>query len=306
MNEVERGGGVGGSVGNSQSFPQGFSQAGQNGSQFGQNVPRGMSFSQEPVSSGAGDIILDTGAGSGGKSRKWIVVVLIVVVVLVVLVGGGVALWKSGVLGGESVEPSDVERRADSFEELKNYFNGYANFLIYGEESDAQVADFNPSDDLFIDSNWNNLDYLTNLSSKYEKFYNESNKDFLTSLGDLSLGISKDNIDFLIEYANVNWINAEDVYEKFNIGGKEAAVEYVEKYYDGSKDEAPSLAVEYDITRMLARINFWNHNAGPEEIGNSDERFNSLIKDAIKTLKMQCQNINVVFMPGELEEGMER
>lgn len=129
MNEVERGGGVGGNVGNSQSFPQGFSQVGQSGAQFGQNMPQGMSFSQGPISSGEGDIILDSGAGSGGKSRKWIVVVLIVVVALMALIGGGVVLWKSGVLGDNSSR-SNVSSRREAYDLLWDFYHGsYYNLL---------------------------------------------------------------------------------------------------------------------------------------------------------------------------------
>ena len=108
-----------------------------------QVIPQGLMPGNAPiVSSGMGDIILDPGAGSGGKSRKWIVVVLIVVIVLAALVGGGVAMWKNSGEGG------GIEQEKNT---LRSAFNRFSNYIYLGEAVDI---------DFYLRSNWRSASEL--------------------------------------------------------------------------------------------------------------------------------------------------
>ena len=265
MNEVERGGGVGGDAGESQSFPQSFSQAGQNGGQFGQNVPQGMSFSQGAVSSGGGDIILNSGADSGGKSRKWIVVVLIVVVVLVALVGGGVALWESGVLGGETSESVSA---SDTYVAITEY----TKYLLYGDvnaKNDVLTEPFDLTSTYAVDKALESEDnaFFGNLEKYWSRYIdivnnNEKLLNDMSLMGDTEA--QSEYMDFVVNYFNIQRMSEGGILALYLNNGKDGAYSAIESRYKKLLDNSYARTGDYvDAEIKLAKtmvdfVDFYN------------------------------------------------
>ena len=91
-----------------------------------QQIPQQPMNSQQPISSGTGDIVLG-GADSNKKSRKGIVI-LIILVAFLALIGGGILLWQNGVFGGSGSSQLQVAN-------LEEKFNSYIDYVLYGEDS---------------------------------------------------------------------------------------------------------------------------------------------------------------------------
>lgn len=94
------------------------------GAPVGGNVPAGGSnpMMGAPISSGTGDIVL----APEKKSRKGLIIGLIVGVLIVVGLVAGIFLTRGGGIGGVNMSTEEA-------------FNRYANYLLYGEESDAPL-----------------------------------------------------------------------------------------------------------------------------------------------------------------------
>lgn len=193
MNEVERGGGVGGNAGDSQGFPQGFSQLGQSGGQFGQNMPQRMNFSQGTVSSGEGDIVLDN-SGSG-KTRKGLVVVLIVLILLIAGVCVGFMVQQGTRV---SHEGEDSDMYDDGVEILDLKFNKFINYMVDGEESESSVDGISSTTDYYIDENYEDFEYLNQLSVFYDDFWNNISETERQRLNGIPVSRIREYLDFLL------------------------------------------------------------------------------------------------------------
>ncbi len=172
-----------------------------------------------------GDIILS--APDSGKSRKGLVIVLVVLVVLAALVGGGVVLWRSGVLGGENAGSSNSI-------DLTQEFNKYANYLLYGQStSDAINGKFEKYSVYSIEEAFDNndLDYANNLEEYWKVFYSLWSEKELYDSG--IINNQNDLMNFWIYYVRMGNFSDEELLNLFLSDGKDETYEKIEQRYNG-------------------------------------------------------------------------
>lgn len=164
----------------------------------------------QPVSSGTGDIILSTDDGSSGKSRKGLVILLIVLVLLVVGAGVGFVVWQGGG-GGDDDQASDVNDNGDNndtyddgAEILDLKFNTFINYMVDGEESDSSVENISPTTDYHIDENYENLEYLSQLSVFYDDFWNNISELEKQRFSGVPVSRIREYLDFLLGESSVD------------------------------------------------------------------------------------------------------
>lgn len=166
-----------------------------------------------------GDIILTPTPGSN-KKPKTALIILAVFIIIALFAGIAYLILNRG--SGDQVSQND----------LKESFNSYANYVLYGKESTENLteipdAGFAPYfEELNSDER---VQYVTTATEKYDKFtslyYAEGrNTDDLTDTNPLQ--------DYFQDYPRVNALGEQDVLELYNRYGKSEATEMIDNNYN--------------------------------------------------------------------------
>lgn len=244
------------------SYPNSASGVGSGGQP--QQPVFGAGGMQTPISSGVGDIML----APEKKSHKGVIIALI----LAVLIIGGlfVVMFLMPKSGGN----------INASEDIKLAFNRYANYLLYGKESDAEIkGEYNADNIYYIDEMRNKdsevvakyFETANGLLSDFESLVGNTNNDLMTVVNDyradfelvrLTFGkIYIDDQELVNEVMNNNleatkvWINNKysylvnsnydnvKQYAKAEVDYYEAYADYLEKLKSGG-----CLSIEEGIT----------------------------------------------------------
>ena len=178
-----------------------------------------MPASPAPISSGTGDIVL----ASGKKSSKGLIIALIVAVVLIV--GAVVAFLM--LRGGTGLNVSGDAGVA---------FSRYANYLLYGEESDESLEgehnDESPARIYAILDEEPNVRtaYARKLKSYWDDFYDKASKFELAN--GVTSGDYNARVDFTVRYLlDSSELSDETVLASMQTGTSEQANQKIEDYF---------------------------------------------------------------------------
>ena len=174
------------------------------------SVPTGNT----PVGNGTGDIVL---APQKKSSRKGLIIAAIVGLLVVVGVVAGVLLMRGGGIGGTNMS-------------AKEAFNRYANYLLYGEESDADLAinddiEDNENDSselrsvLVSDDNSFVSEYANRLNALWNDFIMVSD-DFVIEEG-YTISVYGEKVNFMIDYLDNRANVAESLVFDYAINNSE-------------------------------------------------------------------------------------
>ena len=185
--------------------------------------------------SGGGDVVL--ASGSEKKSKKWAVVLLLFLVVA--LVGGGVAFLLLG-----SGKTSSKDFRKD--------FNRFANYVISGQESDADLTvDYDPSYNYFFLANQGTQEeqivlyektgeLLNNFVDGYNKSSDDEKKEFDSEKMDQEIKNEVDLFDFMKIINTKKVLRDSDIMEMYTKNGYDNTLNKVMSYYSFDGDQSNS------------------------------------------------------------------
>ena len=146
----------------------------------------------------------------------------------------------------------------------RDLFNIYANYILYGEESSQEVADFDYNGVYKIDSQIKDVDYLSRAMAYYQAFYNTAVSANRALFWELSLDASKNDLEYLVEYASggIGLIAESDIVKIYLESGSEVAKSEVEKVATNAQSAMSRSMQELNKEMMLAKIAYWDVYAG--------------------------------------------
>lgn len=249
--------------------------------------------SQPTVTSGSGDIILDSG---GGKSKGKIILAVIGVIVLIVVIVIAF-MYGSSFMG------------AQKNSELRVKFNRYANYVLYGEESDEEIdSDLYLNYDYYFSNNdlddegrremYDRVDEL--FSAFLEEYEGIDNLETITDdegLLEERVESEKQLLDFIRVVYIKDYLNSYDVYGMYIFDGREAALSDAKSYYEFPDMEDNQYVIDfvedydYWVDNTIKMLDLYNNNGCIYENtidhgcmnGKSDEVLNELseVKEAV-------------------------
>lgn len=241
-------------------------------------------MTQPIMSPTSGDVVLPA---QQGKKKK--VGLIIGVILILIAIGAGVA---AVMLMGKGKDSLIVD--------YTKLFNVYANYLLYGSDNDEPVDFFVPSDTFYIDENYNSPEYISSLKESFDNFYNSV--EGKESLQGVSLSLSEERIDFLVEYSRFDFIDFDSIRGVYENQGFEVAKQTIYQFY-GLTEEGPSDSeneIMYEMKQADAeRVLLLLDSNYESDIGSSlfeAERYlSSIIDSSISVLKRQCLGVyNVI------------
>ena len=183
-----------------------------------------------PINSEGGDVVLSGASGTEQKNKR-LIVVIVAVVVLILL---GVGLWAllgSGLFSGKSGVVTE--------------YNKFANFVLYGEESDKAISDsYDENKDYYFLKKQETQEDRAALYEKanalydafLEKYNGVSNKTVLSKSASL--------LDSFVESEGL----LIDFMEKVYVKDRLREVDYVKEYASNGKDATEYLLNYYDLS----------------------------------------------------------
>ena len=214
------------------SYDNSFGSFGSGGAGNGTISSGGMSSGG--VSSG-GDVV--SASGPEKKSKKWAVILLLFLVVA--LVGGGVAFLLLG-----SGKTSSKDFRKD--------FNRFANYVISGQESDADLTvDYDPSYNYFFLANQGTQEeqivlyektgeLLNNFVDSYNKSSDDEKKEFDSEKMDQEIKNEVDLFDFMKTINTKEVLRDSDIMDMYMKNGYDNTLNEVMSYYSFNGDQSNS------------------------------------------------------------------
>lgn len=219
------------------------------------------------------------------KSYRWLIAVVILLLIGVGVGVGVFVLMKGGVVGaGEN-----------GFEKS---FNIYANFLLYGEDSDKNVDEFNATDTFAIDEKCDDRNYLEKLLVLQEASVGEYNDDRPDYLIDVPFSAMQERIEFLILYSGLNKLDEGTLYDKYESDGADAARAYIEDFYvdtDADGNYLLKLAKEYGEKRSMALVTAWETGEMPESFAVAESALSDLVYGSTSFLKESCEDVVILI-----------
>ena len=249
-----------------------------------QNIPDGQVSGGQAVPAmqatqpkDTGDIVL---AASGKKAKKWPFVVLGLVVFAALAAMGA---WMMTRGGGEE-------------ETIRGKFNVYANYILYGEESNNELTSTYDAEnsykieDILNDSGIEEqrsyfakvTEYWKNFVDDYNTSTDTGDADNLEYVVDTYINLSVKNLEFLTQYVNLEKLSAEMIMTMYLANGKEYVENYIAQQYKNFIDSENSLMQEYagyemeylqitiDQMEMLENAGCVTNGTIDDECANSD------------------------------------
>lgn len=186
----------------------------------GGNVPVGGNM--VPTPSVTGDIVLSTEP----KKKKTGIIVLLILVVLAIVTGVGYVIW-TNVSGGGGGKTAPVG--------VKEAFNRYANYFVYGEESTEPIGaeSFDAVEESYFEEQTKTLsaervEYFDNTETYFKNFYDvysktlsddqDQGKDVLAMLDDYG-----ERLNLVADYYKGNDVTRPMVVEEYVSNGESSA-----------------------------------------------------------------------------------
>ena len=184
----------------------------------GGNAPVGGNM--VPTPSVTGDIVLSTEP----KKKKTGIIVLLILVVLAIVTGVGYVIW-TNVSGGGGGKTAPVG--------VKEAFNRYANYFVYGEESTEPIGaeSFDAVEESYFEEQTKTLsaervEYFDNTETYFKNFYdvysktlnNDQSGDLLAMLNDYGKRLS-----LVTNYYKGNIVIQPMVTEEYIANGEDSA-----------------------------------------------------------------------------------
>lgn len=266
-------------------------------------TPTPRQFPTQSISSGTGDILLSPAPAK--KSKKWPIVVAVFTVLVLFI---SLSIW---IFTGANIVGNDTK--------VKELYNQYANYILFGETSTNGIGDFDPNDTFFIDENYENEEFLTNAQNLFNEFYEKFADSNLTETTVVSIQSTKEHYEFLAQKLNVTSID-EEFFQIYLESGKDAAIEYINNFYDFSDGESYLIELFKNLNKeyALAELFEWEiyDNAGcradaqydpvciaeipydvltgpATQLGELESSINGLATSSVDWIKDQCLEINL-------------
>ena len=236
---------------------------------------------------GAGQVGIVSSPSSVPEKSKTKKLFIVFCVLFVLLIIGGIAAFvllnpKGGKGGGSSKGSYSKE------------FNLYANYLLYGEESDKAIGEVDIDEEYYIDKNWSNEEYLSKLSEIYDSYFSAIIENEEKSVENFLLYSSKSRLDFLKNYKMIKTINVSAAYGRYTELGKEGLIEYLRGIYsdvDLDNQFISSLADdEFDLLNVGFEGNEGNIDSVVLVRKVNDNRA-EYVEKTINGLKEQCEEM---------------
>lgn len=225
----------------SASYNNSFGQSDVGASNMGM-VSSGDASGVGPVISGdsGGDIIISSSDGSRGGKRRWPIVVAILL--FVVAIGAGVGALMMGKPSGGGGGDANV----------RSAFNLYANYLLYGEDTDEDIGE---NMGLYYLYYFDSQDIELTVDDEEEEqvviYYSELKKRLADFTELVKNNEENDNDSLVIDYSAISadyftvrqtyLLNSGDIRMLFEKNGYDQTVEYINEYYSGFIDSDSTL-----------------------------------------------------------------
>ena len=210
------------------------------GSDSGAAMPTGV-----PVGISSGGPVAIGGGMQEKKGKKWIAAVVLFVVFAVALVGGYFLV--SYLLPRQDNGDVVVDKGNSKIE-----FNRYANYILYGKDSDADIN----YDDANLVAYFSKIsgealvEYVENANAKFWSF----DKVYYDNSGKEDLGYLK---AYFQDFASINPLSEKDIIEKYALGGRTLVERTIAERYvlDGADANlAEYLAAEEELAELRLEI----------------------------------------------------
>ena len=264
-------------------------------------------FIAQPTPAAASDILLSPTPTK--KSKKWPVITIIVIIIVSII---GLIIWLF-------TNPNSSFQLGAQDAQVKELYNQYTNYILFGEDTANDVEEFDPTDTFFIDENYENEEFLINAQDLFQEFYEKFIDSNLTETTVVPVQSTKEHFEFLVQRLNVVPID-EELFQVYIESGKEAAIEYINNFYDLSDDEnyLTELLKNLNKEYTLAELSEWEiyDNAGcrvdaqydpaciaeipydaltgpATQLGDLESSIDNLTTSSINWIKDQCLEINL-------------
>ncbi len=263
----------------------------------------GPSYNNSFGSSGviaSGDDVAPLPSPEGSNNRRWPLVVG--AVLLIVAIIAGVATFM--ITRNNSDSSSD---NASTTSEARSAFNQYANYLLYGEDSDANLASFDKSLEYSIDKNYTDATFLTNAKNKYENFFNVIKDNPPAEIYRISILKVPSDFDLLLSQTAED--NSSDnfyaivlrEYKKLSDAGTISTEEY-ENY----RNSLISNAVNEIKNQCYDLVEAFNGNNPYQDLENTDDTDESTEPESSdESAKSESSEEPVENYEGEVENATE-
>lgn len=264
----------------------------------------------QPSSFGAGDILLPSSQPQ--KTKKWPIIIIIVVLLLAAV---GIGAWMLIRPNNNGSQPSPQDSRVDEL------YNKYANYILFDDANINSIEEFNPTDTFSIDENYEDEEFLVNAQNLFNEFYEKFASSDLAKTTQISIQDTSEHYGFLIQRLKIEPIG-EKLLNIYMESGREAAVEYINNFYNSSDKENQLITSLKDLDKnyALTELTEWEiyDNAGCRtgtqydsvciselpynmlaepalQLGNIESARNDLVTSSLNWIKTQCLEINSNF-----------
>lgn len=243
------------------------------------------------------------------------IVVAIVIVVLVLI----------------NVVPKISSSSSKTYTVSLSMFNTYANYLLYGEESAADVSDFSQYDDFYIDTHYSDENYIYRLRELYNSFAedlaeNQPTDAELATNPELSSIVAApidEETEFLLKINSEKYLDDTALLNRYLSQGSDSVRSYIDNFHKSYDGENEYLAETHaaDSARALILVEYWDFYATrnciinsriddlcannllnePEtndlahRLGEAEAEFNDALNDARYSLKSYCRTLNKIL-----------
>ena len=153
------------------------------------------SFGSSQVIASGDDVPAPLPMNSTSKKRRWPLVVIIVLVLIAV--GAGVtAVFLSNSNSTNNTDSSSAQTPD------RLAFNKYANRLLFNEDSEANIAEFDLNEEYAIDTSTKNTGFLQQALEDYNNFYAAVKETMPEAIRGIPILKVISNIEFLLTEAN--------------------------------------------------------------------------------------------------------
>ena len=219
---------------------------------------------------------------------------IIILIILLIFTAVGI--------GAYFLFPNQSNNQLQNNAVVDQSFYIYANNLLFGEEKTDPVDDFNVEDPFYIDENYNDTSYLKSLLNDYNNLFAQVESSNNEAFKNLPLSRSKENIEFLIQYSELEPLNDGLILDKYYSEGPEAAKIFVEEYYNVNDNYSENIKTlkGFKTQATIGKIDSWITGEPSTMSEEAAKNISDLVIGSIEFIKSSCKDM-ILIMGGNNE-----
>ena len=241
-------------------------------------------YSAGPIVSGGDGAVSRPDAGK--KKRTWAIIAGVGFLILAV----ALAVVAVVINGG----------RREVSGNIRETFNRYANYVLYGNDSMEDVADYDEEKSTVLEAKITDSNYLNEAVDLYTAFYNKTADETTEAISGIELGNVNDWYGYLIGRQNIKIMDMMEMFKVFLNDGVNAAREYANGFYNEESDNyLIQLEQSYRVTRVNDQLRLWEiyrdagcYSSGKVEQICIEEVSNDATADLLKSLGRMDEEIS--------------